>query len=592
MRLPGLTFKIKLALSYLFVILLSFGLIAFFLDRNLEEHSLREIKASLLHQGYLVEHQIDREALRNEETAYLEGLVKRLGDRIKARLTVVNTRGRVLADSERSEVQVSEMENHADRPEIKAALRGERGESIRYSATLKIDMLYVALPIEENGAIVGVLRIALPLENVKETLGTVRRGIILSVCFALGLAFVLGSLLTAGFIKPVNRIIHVSRKFAEGDFSRRIYLDSGDEIGELAATLNKMAQDIEDKIKETEIQNQHLQAVFQSMVEGIIVADRDGRIISLNSAAEKIFNITREDAEGRLFLEAVRNSDLAGIMQTVLERGEFLSREISIVWPLQKVFQINASPVFVKGSASACLAVIHDITEIRRLETMRRDFVANVSHELKTPLTAIKGFVETLLEGALEDKEHSRHFLQIIQDHTARLDSLVNDLLDLSYLESGAASLQRSPVNLRALIDEAFLAFGAKLKKKAIKAENLVDAGFSINADKDKLAQVLTNLIDNAIKFNREHGSLKIYHEDLGGKVKVVVEDSGLGIPAKDLPRIFERFYRVDRARSRELGGTGLGLSIVKHIVELHAGSVGVESVEGSGSKFWFTLPR
>jgi two-component system phosphate regulon sensor histidine kinase PhoR len=259
---------------------------------------------------------------------------------------------------------------------------------------------------------------------------------------------------------------------------------------------------------------------------------------------------------------------------------------------VQKVFQVNASPIFEKEAVSGCLMVIHDITEIRKLERIRSDFVANVSHELKTPLTSIKGFVETLLEGALEDKQNSKNFLKIIQEHANRLDNLINDLLALSYLESSQAELKKEELDLQELTDKVLAGFRAQLKKKQIEARNNLPPKCFIQADRDKMEQVLTNLIDNAIKFNKEKGWINIDFQEMPHSKKVSIEDSGIGIPEKDVPRIFERFYRADKARSRQLGGTGLGLSIVKHIVELHAGSVGVESTEGLGSKFWFSLPK
>jgi two-component system phosphate regulon sensor histidine kinase PhoR len=353
-----------------------------------------------------------------------------------------------------------------------------------------------------------------------------------------------------------------------------------------------MAREIEDKIKEIGIKNQQLMAILESMVEGIIVVDKTSRIVSVNSTIEKMFSSPKNTLEGRIFLEAIRNNDIAIIIEEVLKKGEFKSCELSMVWPLKKIFQINATPLFEKGTVNGCLLVIHDMTDIRKLETMRKDFVANVSHELKTPLTSIKGFIETLLEGALEDKEHSRHFLQIIQHHANRLDSLINDLLDLSYLESKEITFEKKEVNIKDLVSGILLNFKSQLKKKSVAAKNDLPSDLVIRVDIDKIGQVLTNLIDNAIKFNRENGTVKICSQDLGSKTKIFIEDSGIGIPPKDIPRIFERFYRVDKARSYELGGTGLGLSIVKHIVLLHGGEVGVESIEGLGSKFWFILPK
>jgi len=360
----------------------------------------------------------------------------------------------------------------------------------------------------------------------------------------------------------------------------------------LIEELNAKITKFNERNHKLENDNNQMEAILNSMAEGVIAVDKESRILSINPTIEKIFNILKKDAEGKFFLEVIRNNDLSEIINDVLKKEELVSKELNLIWPIQKVFQINASPLFENGAVSGCLTVLHDITEIRKLERMRSDFVANVSHELKTPLTSIKGFAETLLEGALEDKENSRNFLKIIQSHTERLNSLVNDLLDLSYVESKAIILKIEEFKIKNLLDEVLSAFRSQLHKKSIEASNRLSPGLSIRADKDRIEQVLVNLIDNAIKFNKDKGEIKIYSEELSGKIKITVEDSGIGIPPKDIPRIFERFYRVDKARSRELGGTGLGLSIVKHIIELHGGEAGVESTEGFGSKFWFTLTK
>lgn len=359
-------------------------------------------------------------------------------------------------------------------------------------------------------------------------------------------------------------------------------------IKELIDDLNQLRE----KIVKLQKENSQVQGILDSMVEGVIAVDRGTKILAINPTIEKLFNVSQDEAKGRFFLEVIRNNDIAEIINTILNSKESISRELALIWPIQRTFQINASPILEKNTVSGCLMVLHDITEIRKLETMRRDFVANVSHELKTPLTSIKGFVETLLEGALEDKENSRHFLKIIQEHAERLNSLINDLLDLSAIESEETQLEAEEFKLKELADKVLSSFKAQLKNRTIEAKNNLDGNLFVKADKARIEQVFTNLLDNAIKFNKDKGFIRIYSQDLPDKIKIIVEDSGIGIPQKDIPRIFERFYRVDKARSRELGGTGLGLSIVKHIVGLHRGTVGVESTEGLGSKFFFTLPK
>lgn len=427
-------------------------------------------------------------------------------------------------------------------------------------------------------------------KNLEEN--SLLKTVLLGLIFALAIAFVLGSIIAAQTIRPIKRMIQVSRKFSEGDFSRRVLQTSKDEIGELATTLNKMAQGLEDKVREIKAQNQKLTAIFNSMIEGIIVVDKSSNIISVNPTIERIFNVSKKEAEGKIFLEAIRNNDISEVISSVLKNGLPLSVEINLVLPVRKIFEVNAAPIYDDNTVNGCLVVIHDITEIRKLETIRSDFVANVSHELKTPLTSIKGFVETLLEGALDEKENNRNFLKIIQDHAERLNNLVEDLLSLSHLESKEIVLNKKSLNLRQQLEEVISGFKSQLKKMNVEIKNDLSVGIMVDVDRDRIEQVFTNLIDNAIKFNKEKGFVMIYGEETNDKVRITVEDSGIGIPERDIPRIFERFYRVDKARSRELGGTGLGLSIVKHIIELHNGSVGVESTEGFGSKFWFVLPK
>lgn len=587
-----ISFKFKLIASYFILILLSLGFIAFFLDKKLEEKSLVEIKAALTNEARLIESSISANFPSLLDQERLDKLIQDSGSLVKSRITVIDLKGKVLADSERNPQETAKLENHFNRPEVYQALNNGLGQEIRYSTTLQIEMLYIALPIKQNNQNIGVLRLALPLASVQKDLFAVRKTIIVSLFFTLGLAFLLGSVLAKTIVNPINRIIHVSSRFAQGDFTRRIFHSSSDEIGQLALTLNKMAQEIEEKIREIATKSQHLEVIFNSMVEGVIVTDSNEKIISINHAIEGLFNVTIAGTQGRFLLEGIRNSDISGLINSVLKNAKFISKEVTLVLAERKIVQVNVSPVFENDKVTGAVAVIHDMTQVKHLETMRRDFVANVSHELKTPLTSIKGFVETLLEGALEDKDNSINFLKIVNNHVDRLNALIDDLLELSYLESETMVLNKNKVKLSGLVEEVLLGFKSQIKKKGIEIKSDLPVDLAVLVDPGKIEQVFTNLIHNAVKYNNENGFVRIYAEQFMDKIKITIEDSGSGIPVKDIPRIFERFYRVDKARSRELGGTGLGLSIVKHIIELHSGNVGVESTEGLGSKFWFTLPK
>lgn len=582
----------KLILFYALVALLSFIAVAIFIGESLEDRSRKQIEASLIAEARLVAIHIQPEKLKNQDEEYLGSFARAIAPVARCRVTIISPQGKVLADSGRSHSDMIHMDNHLGRTEVRAALSRGVGVDIHRSPTLRADMLYVAIKLQQDGgAPLGILRLSVPLEDVRKTLDAIRNIIILGFFFALALAVALGSIFASHTIGPIRRMIYASRRFADGDFTHRIIPSSKDELGELATTLNTMAQHLEDKIRELGTQNQKLSAVFNSMTEGIIITDRLTKVLSINTSAERIFALQADRSGGRLFLETIRNADIAAVIENVLATGRPVSEEAVIVYPLKKVLQVNAAPIFRGADVTGCLIVMHDITEMRRLETVRRDFVANVSHELKTPLTSIKGFVETLLDGAIDDRENNRRFLEIIRNHTDRVTDLIDDLLSLSCLESKEISLEREDLNLRAQTDEVIEGFATQLKKRGIVITNDLPADLSLRADRHRIVQVLTNLIDNAIKFNKESGSIRISGRRADDGVEVSVEDSGVGIPPKDVPRIFERFYRVDKARSREMGGTGLGLSIVKHIVELHGGTVGVKSTEGHGSTFWFTLP-
>jgi len=409
-----------------------------------------------------------------------------------------------------------------------------------------------------------------------------------AVLLALGFGWVMALLLARQF----GEIVAGSKRFAAGDFDYRIPVGSSGELRKLSETLNYMAEELGSKVREAGLRRLELEAAFRDMPEAILVTDGKGVITRINTRARQLMGVKGFEPEGMWLSGMPAGPELSSAAIKALASGQAVHQEVSPASSPDSVLSVSASPIIEGGAVRGCVLVARDITGPRKLENMRKDFVANVSHELKTPLTAIKGCAETLLGGALEDKENGPGFARSIYDQAVRLDNLVDDLLKISYAESGRASLEKTPVDLQELVARTAAGLGAALSKKKVSVLNLVPRGFLVQADGGKLSQVLINLMDNAAKYNREGGEIKVACSDEVGAVKVTVEDNGHGIAAGHLPHIFERFYRADKARSRELGGTGLGLSIVKHLVELHGGSVGADSAEGRGSTFWFTLPK
>lgn len=389
-----------------------------------------------------------------------------------------------------------------------------------------------------------------------------------------------------------GEIVEGSKRFAAGDFGYRIPVGSSGELKKLSETLNFMAEQIAAKVKEAEQRRLELEAAFRDMSEAIVITDGSGVITRINPRARQLMGVKGFDPEGMWLSGMPGGPELSSAALKALTSGQPVHFEFEPSYAPGTVLSVSSAPVLQDGRVTGCVLTARDITGPRRLENLRKEFVANVSHELKTPLTAIKGSAETLLGGALEDKEHGPEFARSIYEQSVRLEKLVGDLLSLSRSESGREPVEKKPVDLRAMAEGVLKGLAPALAGKKVTASVLMPDGFTVQADRDKLSQILINLVDNAAKYNREGGGLRLRAALEPGFARVTVEDDGPGIPAGHLPHIFERFYRVDKARSRELGGTGLGLSIVKRLVELHGGSVGVESAEGRGSAFWFTLPQ
>ena len=403
--------------------------------------------------------------------------------------------------------------------------------------------------------------------------------------------WMIGRLLARQITKPLEEITAVARGLAQGQRGRRVNAPSRDEIADLGHAVNQMAEDLEAQLTEISEDRARLQAVLSSMAEGVLVVDQECKILLMNAAIERMFLLEASDVLGRPLIEVLRHRQLHQLVQRVLESGTDQSEEVVMSIPEERVFSVQAS-VSEKGGVAAVL-VFHDVSNLKRLERIRKDFVANVSHELRTPLTSIKGYIEALIDGAKDDPQKCAEFLGIIQKHSDQLNALLADLLQLSTIESGQYQWQRGIVLIPEMIDKAVHLLQPQARKKGQEiSTGLAEGVGTLTGDADKLIQVLINLIDNAIKYTPNGGRIRVEARQREDAVEIAVSDSGIGIPAKEIPRIFERFYRVDRARSREMSGTGLGLSIVKHIIEAHSGKVSVESQVGKGSRFVVTLPK
>ncbi len=591
---------VKLTVTLVGFVAIILVVASFYLARALEGFAIEALEARLATAARLLEDEA-RGAIATPGGA--QAFVERTAGPTESRVTLIAPDGRVLADSEVTPAQLPRLESHAARPEVRAALAGGLGRARRRSATLGEPLLYVAAPVRDGGRVVGVLRLALPLTVMTASYRALDRVMVGGGAVALVAALGIGLFVARRVTRPVVEMQAIAGRMSGGDFDVRAPVRSPDEIGALGRALNAMAASLHGKLEDIEQERAKVAAILDGMVEGVIAVDSHARIVLMNERARTMFGIPRGHEEGRPFLEIIRNEDLHRIFRDGRALGAtagegspeaILARELRLSAPADRVLQVNAVPLRLGLDDLGVVMVLHDVTELRRLERVRTEFVANVSHELRTPLTAIQGYLETLLGGALEERENARRFLEIVAQHTERLGRLLADLTDLSNIELGRVTLQLMPVSLDDVVDSvlAILMPRAQARRVALTAA-LPPSLPRVLADHDRLAQILINLVDNAVKYTPEGGQVTVTAEAVGGEqVAVTVADTGIGIPAADLPRITERFYRVDKARSRELGGTGLGLAIVKHLVLAHGGELAIESDYGRGTRVRFTLRR
>jgi len=591
-----LSIRAKLFTASLGLIVASFVAGEIYLRPAVESSLVERLRADLFARLSLVLH-VAASTTPTDRAAW-DHLADELGPRASARVTFIAPDGTVLGDSEIPTAGVAAMENHRDRPEVAAAMAGVPGSSMRWSVTMKRRLMYAALPMPMAGGGTGVARLAEPLEEVDEALGRIRRLLLAALAVALTVAVVMSSAAAQILSRALRRMTEVARRMSAGDLAIRTRASGHDEIAELGRALDHLAGSLSTTLTELRSERDLLGRILESMREGVLVLDGDRRILLVNQALRSTLLLEPgRGLEGKAPLELVRNAELQAILDRTFATSAAASGEIETGTLKPRRLLVHASPLpAAEQEPPGLLAVFVDVTEIRRLETLRKDFVANVSHELRTPVTAVRSAIETLRHTLPRDPVASARFVDMIDRNAQRLGSLVEDLLDLSRIESREYRPDLQPLALRPVAEQVIALLRVKADERGLRVG--LDAAADVpqaRADRRAVEQVLTNLVDNAVKYCPPGASITIRlratEEDGWPLVRVEVADTGPGIEPRHLPRLFERFYRVDSGRSRDMGGTGLGLSIVKHLVEAMKGSVGVDSTPGKGSTFWFVLP-
>lgn len=579
----------KLFAGYAALISLSAIVLGVLVSKQVEEEAMEEIEQSLDARATLLRG-LALELFSSSIGKEVQRRIKNLGEKTHTRFTIIERDGTVLADSEEDP---QTMGNHAGRPEILAAHSHGYGLITRLSSAIDARMMYYALTVEREGVLLGYVRASLPLSAVDERLSGIRALVLYSMGVSVFIALILGFFVARGFAKPLAAMTAIAESMSKGNYEKRVAIDQKDEMGSLAKALNKMSRSSRERLETIALESNKLLAILSGMAEGVVAVDKNETIIHLNEAAKKILGISPDEETHRRIWETTHSHEFCRIFSEAIKEVTEIRKKIKIIASsANQMVEVHASPFRdASGELVGAVAVLHDVSELERLETIRRDFVANVSHELKTPITAIRGLVETMIEDEEMPMETHRNFLNKTMDQTFRLSNIVADLLALSRLESAGTDFLRESVDLRDVVNDSVQALLPLSEDKGVPVEKLIsEDSVEILGDREALFQSVNNLLDNAIKYNSSKGSVLLRLSKDGKNAVIEVRDSGIGIEPLEQHRIFERFYRVDKARSRQVGGTGLGLSIVKHTVLAHGGQLSVESIPGVGSIFQISI--
>lgn len=576
----------RIAVSYTILILTAMAGLALFLSTVTRNNALAELRSNLQLDAQAVVEVARTTIEGGNNTSELEALADRWADLLAVRVTIIAPEGAVLGESH---LNAGAMGNHLRRPEIQQALVTGEGSSTRFSESLGEEMVYAAQPVYDGDELLGFVRVALPASTIERRINNLVNTLFSAALIISVLAVLLAVVIAERTARPVRRLTAVAERMARGDLDARLFVTSRDEVGKLTRTFNNMGEQLRDKVSTLDQQRSRLATVLELMADGVLITDGDGRVQLINPAAADLLNTGEEAALGQTFAQVVRHYQLIEVWQRCQETGEEQTETVE-VGQRDLFVQIIVTPL--REGRQGSLVILQNLTPLRRLQVVRRDFISNISHELRTPLASLKALVETLRDVATDDPPASAHFLDSAEREIDSLTQMVQELLELSRIESGKVPLRLAPVDIADVILPAVERLQPQAERGELELAIDLPAGLPpVLADAARVQQVITNLVHNAIKFTPAQGKIAITarSDEENGVVVVSVRDTGVGIPETDLSRIFERFYKADRARSG--GGTGLGLAIARHLVQAHGGRIWVNSHEGKGSTFNFSLP-
>lgn len=582
----------NLFLTYVAIILFLSGIIGYYSIKISREYYTENYKENLVKEGKILSSIIKDSYLEKGEEAF-RSFAKKYSDELELRITIISDNGEVLEDSW---TDPDMLENHKNRAEVTEALNGNIGIEQRYSNSTKNEYIYVAVPITSNEDNF-ILRLGVPLVALNSIKSEMVVYIIMCVIIAALGAFIFAYYYSARITEPLNQLTDAADEISKGNYGKKIYIDDNDQISRLTRAFNQMGNVLSATVDKLENENIKLEAIVNSMINAVIAVDNESKILMINSVSYKLFGIKINNIIGYNFYDILRDENITKVLETSVNEKRHVVDEIvyNTLYEGSRILRVYANPIPSQNPGQSdylgSLLVFQDVTQIRKLEQLRSDFVSNVTHELKTPLTSIMGFTDTLKSGAINDPIAAMHFIDIIDIETQRLYRLILDILSLSEIETRKEDINVNYEHMEEIINCVcdMLQPQAEAKSLYIKAD--IEKNLQpFNCNRDRISQMLINLIENAVKYT-EKGGVNISCKRVNSYIEIVVSDTGIGIPEDSVSRVFERFYRVDKGRSRKVGGTGLGLSIVKHIVMLYEGQMSVDSIEGVGTSFIIKLP-